>query len=487
MIGLRNDWEFRPLATACLAVALCAALTAAGCKVGPDYVRPAVEVPVDWRFKTAEPQDHVPKGEWWIVFNDSQLNELQGEALAYNQDLKAAAARVDQARAAARIKRSDFFPTLQGTARYSDYRTSGNSPSPLGFPIEGFNAQQWDVPFDLSYEVDVWGKIRRSFEGAQQMALSAEAARQNVLLILQADVAVHYFGLVGAAAEIEMFQRAIDIRQEALDLFKLRLEVGVGSEFEVERTRAELAIAKADLGAAQQRQAQLQNALAVLCGRPPSGFAFPKVPTLAQAPHIAPNLPSTLLERRPDVAEAERQMAARNSQIGVTKAAFFPSVRLTAYGGFQSADLSDLFTWESRVWGVSPSVTMPIFEGGRIKADVEQAQAVYDEAVANYRQRILVAFREVEDNLAAIRFLREQVEARSEAVDAATKSVKLATDRYTAGTINFLEVIDAETIRLQNAIAQIRISTDQLNATVRLIKAMGGGWDEPLAKNEIEP
>ncbi len=487
MNGFRKTSYFEPLTAAGLAAVLLVALMPAGCQIGPDYERPAVEVPMDWRFKTAEPRDQVPKGAWWMVFNDSHLDQYQAQAMENNQDLKAAAARVEQARAMARIKRSEFFPTIEGSARYTTYRTSGNAPSPLGFPIDGFNAHQWDTPLDLSYEVDLWGKVRRSFEGAQQLALSSEAARQNVMLILQADVAINYFNLVGTAAEMDMLQKAIEVRTEALDLFQLRLDVGVGSEFEVERTRAELAIARADFGAASQRQAELQNALAVLCGRPPSGFASVTTNLLAQAPDIAPNIPSSLLERRPDVAEAERQMAARNAQIGVAQAAFFPSVRLTANGGVQSAEIQDLFSWESRVWGVSPSVSIPIFQGGRLKADVEQAQAVYDEAVAGYRQRILIAFREVEDSLAAIRFLRERVAARQDAVTSATKSVALAMDRYSAGTVNFLEVIDAETTRLQNSVAQIRISTEQLNATVRLIKAMGGGWDEPPAKNENEP
>ena len=201
---------------------------------------------------------------------------------------------------------------------------------------------------------------------------------------------------------------------------------------------------------------------------------------------IAPDIPASLLERRPDVAEAERQMAARNAQIGVAMAAYFPAVRLTANGGFQSGELQDIFAWESRFWGINPSISFPIFQGGRLKADEQQARAAYDEAVAAYRQRILVAFREVEDNLAAIRFLKEQVDARNQAVTAATRAATLALDRYSAGTINFLEVIDAESARLQSEISQIRIATEQLNATVRLIKALGGGWHETVVDDEIE-
>lgn len=471
------------MSTCCITLLL-ALLIFAGCRTGDDYQRPEVQVPADWRFKAAEPRDHVPKGEWWRVFRDARLDELQERALAHNQDLRAAAARVEQARAVARIDRAAFFPTLTSSPNYLRYSTSGNAPSPLGFPIESFTAAQWEVPFDLSYEVDLWGKVRRSFEAAQQLTLAAEAARQNVLLTLQADVAANYFALVGVGAEMKALQQAIDLRQEALDLFQLRLEVGVGTEFEVERTRVELATATADLAAARQRQAEIGNALALLCGHAPAGFMVESADELSAVPSIAPDLPASLLERRPDVAEAERQMAARNAQIGVARAAFFPAIRLTANGGFQSGELQDLFSWDSKFWGVSPSISIPILQGGRLKADLDQKRAAYDEAVASYRQHILIAFREVDDSLAAIRFLREQVAAREQAVAAARKSVTLALDQYGAGTVSFLEVIDAESVRLQNDVARIRITTEQLNATVRLIKALGGGWDETVAKNE---
>lgn len=477
---LRGRLVLFPLATA---------LLLAGCRVGPDYERPEVKPPDAWRWKTAQPSDHVPKGAWWQVYGDSRLDALQTAAGEHNQDLKAALARVEQARAAARMSKADLFPTLNGSGSFTRYRTSGNAASPLGFPIPSFEAQQWQVPFDLSYEIDLWGKVRRGFEAGRYTALAAEAARQNVLLSLQADVAVNYFGLVAARQEIRTLEASIDLRRQALEIFKQRLEAGVGSEFEVERTKVELAIAEANLGIAHQREAELENALAVLCGRPSSEFVASSAVELQPAPRIAPDLPSTLLERRPDVAEAERQLAARNAEIGVRTAAFFPSVRLTAQGGFSSEELADLFLWESRTWGISPSVQFPIFAGGRLKADLERSRAAYDEAIANYRQRLLVAFREVDDNLAAIRFLQDQFDARTRAVEAAGNSAGIALNRFSAGTVSFLEVVDAASLKLQNEIARIAVAREQLNATVRLIKALGGGWDEPhsLSPHETQP
>jgi multidrug efflux system outer membrane protein len=379
------------------------------------------------------------------------------------------------------MSRADLLPSIRNDNAWSRYRTSGNAPSPIGVPVESFLAEEWRVPFDLSYEIDVWGRVRRGFESARERALGAEAARQNILLTLQADIAANYFNLIGVNEEIRTYQDAIELRREALTLFERRLEVGVGTEFQVERTKVELATAEADLAAARRRRAGLRNALAVLCGRPPSGFDTATADSLTNAPAIAPGLPSALLERRPDVAEAERELAARNARIGVAQAAFFPSISLTANGGLQSGELEDLLDWDSRIWGIGPTVSVPVFQGGRLKADLDEARAAYEEAVANYRQSILVAFRDVDDSLAAVRFLREQSEALQRAVDASRNAVRLAFDRYSAGTVNFLEVIDAEGERLQNELARIQVATEQLTATVRLIKALGGGWEEPSA------
>lgn len=454
-----------------------ALLLTGGCKVGPDYQRPAVEAPKDWRWKAAEPNDQVPRGAWWAIFQDPALNALQDQAVVGNFELRAAVARVDQARAGARISRSEFFPALMGQGSFVRYRTSGHSPSPVPFPVPSFTQQQWTVPFDLSYEVDLWGRVRRSFESAQQLALSAVAAQQSVLLTLQADVAANYFSLQTAQRQIALLRRTIEIRKEALQIFEQRLGAGMGTEFEVERGKVEVASAEADLQIMERRRAELIDALALLLGKAPADIEPVVAEQPMRLPTVAPDLPSSLLERRPDVAQAERELASRLAQVGVAKAAFFPAVHLTARGGFLSGEVSDLFLWDSRVWSVGPSITMPLFLGGRNRAALERAQASYEEGVALYRQRVLVAFKEVEDSLSALQFLRHEAEARQRAAVAARNAARLSLERYTAGAVNFLEVVDSENVRLLNELAEVRISNEQFLGTVRLVKALGGGWD----------
>ncbi len=453
------------------------ALSVTSCKVGPDYQRPAVPTPSDWRWKQAEPKDHVPKGAWWKVFNDAELDALQEKVYAENLDLKAAFARVEQARAGARVSKADFYPSLQTSPYYARYRTSGNSPSPVPFPVPSFTQGQWAIPFDLSYEFDLWGRVRRSFESSQQMAMSAEAARQNLVLMLQADLALNYFELQSTRNEIEVLQETVRLRSEALQVFQQRLAAGMASDYEVNLGQVEVSSAEASLKAAQRREAELINALAVYCGQPPSHFQ-PTVSTNAPViPQVAPDLPSSILERRPDIAQAERELASRMAQIGVAKAAFYPVVRLTASGGVLSGDVKDLFEWESRTWSIGPSITLPIFQGGRNKANLEKAKAAYEEGVSLYRQKVLVAFREVEDNLAALTFLQDEAKARQKAASSAREAARIAYARYQAGTISFLDVVTAEGVRLQGALGALRVVNEQRLATVRLVKALGGGWE----------
>ncbi|MGV3754327.1 MAG: efflux transporter outer membrane subunit [Verrucomicrobiota bacterium] len=458
-------------------MALLAGLLATSCKLGPDYQRPKVESPEAWRWKTAEPKDHVPRGEWWKVFNDPALDALQLKAAEDNLDLQAAFQRVEQARATARVSKSNFYPTLDGGLNWARYRTSANAPAPIPFPVPSFTQSQWTMPFDLSYEVDLWGKVKRSFESSQQLALGSVAAHQTVMLGLQADVAMNYFELQSIDREIELLNRAIELRKEALKIFEQRLQAGIGSDFEVQRAKVEVATAQADLSAAQRSRAAHVNTLALLCGTTASKFEVTVTPGPSKVPQIAPDLPSSLLERRPDVAQAEREMASKLSQIGIAQAANFPSVRLTASSGYLSGDVTDLFDWNSRTWSLGPGVSIPLFAGGRNKANLERTRATYEESVLNYKQRILVAFKEVEDSLSALQFLASEAKARIEAATAATSAAKLSLDRYSAGSINFLEVIDSENARLVNERARVRVANEQVLGTVRLIKALGGGWE----------
>ncbi len=466
----------RPFSAATMAL-LAGVLVTTSCKLGPEYQRPTVESPEAWRWKTAEPKDHVPRGAWWTVFNDPALNELQAKAAEDSLTLQAAFQRVEQARATARVSRSSFYPTLDGGVNWARYRTSANAPSPVPFAIPSFTQSQWTVPFDLSYEVDLWGKVRRSFESSQQLALSAVAARETILLGLQADVALNYFALRSADSEIELLTNAIDLRKEALKIFDQRLGAGIGSEFEVQRAKVEVASAEADLSAAQRNRAARINTLALLCGTTASKFEVKVTSGAVPIPQIAPDLPSSLLERRPDVAQAEREMASKLAQIGIAQSASFPSLRLTAGGGYLSGDVTDLFDWNSRTWSLGPGISIPLFAGGRNKANMERTRATYEESVLNYKQSILVAFKEVEDSLSALQFLSGEAKARHEAANAATSAAKLSRDRFSAGSINFLEVIDSENARLINELARVRVANEQVLGTVRLIKALGGGWE----------
>ncbi|MBL9137965.1 MAG: efflux transporter outer membrane subunit [Verrucomicrobiales bacterium] len=465
-----------------LAVAVAAVLgmvlLGAGCRLGPDYERPSVEVPGQWRWKEAVPRDHEPTGRWWTLFGDPALDALVERAGADNLELKAALARVEQARATARVSKSDFYPAVQGSASYARYRTSANAPSPVGFPIPSFTMEQWETPLDLSYEIDLWGRVSRSFEAARGLAMSAEAARRAVLLALQADVVSSYLALQALDREVQLLGHTVAIRNEALDIFRQRLKAGMLTEFEVQRGQVEVASAEADLEAVRRMRAAEFNRMAVLCGRAPSVFEF-QVSTQAVAlPEIAAGLPADLLERRPDVAQAERVLASRMAEIGVAKAAFFPSVRLTASGGLMSGELSNLFEWDSHTWALGPRIDLPIFAGGRNRAGLERARAAYEEAVANYRQQVLVAFREVEDSLSALHFFKAEVAARRVAAEAATGAARQAFARYQAGAVNFLDVVDAEQARLLSLVAQERALREQQLATVRLMKALGGGWNE---------
>ncbi|NJK90601.1 MAG: efflux transporter outer membrane subunit [Blastochloris sp.] len=457
----------------------------AACAMGPNYERPTVDTPPDWRWKKAEPRDAEPKGPWWEKFNDPALNQLQADAALGNQDLKAALARIDQSRAQARVSQADFFPQLSTSPAWQRYRTSGNTASRGGFPNSSTTANDMSIPFDLSYEIDLWGKVRRGFEAARNQMLAQTAAYQNVLFTLQSNIASTYYQIRAVDREINLLEQAVQLRQDSVALFQARFDAGYTNELDVTSTKTVLASAKAELADAKRRRAVLQNALAVLSGRAPSQFDLPPALVSIDPPQVSPGLPSELLERRPDVAEAERILAARNAEIGVAYAAFFPSIRLTAQGGFQSAELRDLFEWESRIWSFGPSINLPIFSGGRLNADLKQTRAAYEEAVATYRQTILVAFQETDDALAALRFLSEQAEAQREAVTSARKSADISIARYRNGVVDYLDVIDAERTRLDNELAVVRVDRERMISTILLIKAIGGGWSGPATPNSV--
>jgi outer membrane protein, multidrug efflux system len=472
------------------AVLILGALLLSGCaSVGPDYKRPSDAAPVAYKtsattndlgsWKEGKPLDNVPKGAWWEMFGDNTLNELEQRASGANQELKAAVARVEQARASARVARSEFLPTLDANPAWRRERYSPNQEPSFG----AITVNTFRTPLDLSYEIDLWGRVRRSFESARADAQSSLAAMQQVLLTLQADLAQNYFALRSLDAEIATVNGTVRLRNEQLKLTRSRFEGGIGNELDVSRAETELASTEAEAAGLSRRRAELENAIAILVGENPSNFKLAALETAApnwnpRPPQVPAGLPADLLERRPDVAQAERDLASANARIGMAKAAFFPVLRLTGSGGFVSGDVESLFNWESRVWSLGPSLSLPIFAGGRNLANLNRSRAAYVEAVAKYRQRVLVAFGDVENSLSGLRLLANQAAAQDRALASARRAADLAAQRYTAGIVSYLEVVDANRGALFAERNQAQVVGERLIASVQLIKALGGGWNE---------
>jgi multidrug efflux system outer membrane protein len=428
-------------------------------------------------WKEGRPLDNLPKGNWWGIFLDPELNSLEAEAIESNQNLKAVVARVSQARATARVARADLLPSLSLAPSFNRQRYSPNQDPSFG----SITASTLSVPLDLSYEVDLWGRVRRGFESARADAQASLADFYNVLLTLQADVAQNYFALRSLDAEASIVAATVALRKEQVQLVRSRFEGGIGSDLDVARAETELATTEADAASLAQRRSQLENALAVLVGANPSTFRLRATTTNnwnPQPPAIPAGLPADLLERRPDVAAAERQLASANALIGVAKGAFFPALSLTASGGYLSGDVQTLFNWDSHVWSIGPSLSLPIFAGGRNLANYKRAQAAFEESVAHYRQQILVAFSDVENGLAGLRYLADQSAAQQRAVANARRAADLATDRYRSGIVSYLEVVDASREALQAERGSAQLAGQRLTAAVQLIKALGGGWQE---------
>jgi multidrug efflux system outer membrane protein len=459
----------------------------AGLAVGPDYKRPSTPASTNFTdaelgtWKEAAPADAIARGDWWTVFQDPVLDELERAATANNQDLKAAIARVTQARALARNAKAEFFPALTLDASASRSRTSGNALNPVPSQL----GNDFRVPIDLTYELDLWGRVRRSFEGANADAQAQLAAFENTLLILKADVALNYFALRTLDTERTILRSTLQLRREALALVNARFVGGAASELDVSRADTELTSTEAELLAVDRIRADVQHALAVLVGKSAADFVLKEIPLEAGTlpPVVPAGLPGELLERRPDIAEAERTLAAANARIGVAKAAFFPVVRLTGIAGFESMDVETLFNWQSRAWSIGPSITLPLFQGGRNRANLKRAQAVFEENVANYRQRILVAFQEVQDALTGARLLSQQAVVQERNRASARKTADISNARYRAGLVSYLEVVESERTALTSERDSARLIGQRLVTTVQLIKAMGGGWaDSALPK-----
>ncbi len=464
---------------------LAGALLLSGCRaVGPNYNRPGVATPTAWKeqppegWKTATPSDDISKGNWWEIFGDTELNTLETQAIAANQTVQAAAERVLEARAEAKTTRANLYPFVSAQPSAGGARSSGTRPAQPGSEVVAYTAETFSLPVDASYMLDLWGQIRRSIESANAFTQSSVADYENVLLTAKSDVAEDYVMLHFIDEERIILRDNLDLQQKALELAQVRHTGGVASGLDVSEAQTLLDTTQGDyIGLGVQRE-QFEHALAVLVGVPPANFSVPEKELDLRPPVVPVGLPSDLLERRPDVAAAERLMASNNAQIGVARSAYFPSIELTGSGGLLSGGVANLFSLPSLVWSAAAGATQPLYAGGRLAAGVEHAQAVYDESVANYRQQVLGAFQEVEDGLSGLRVLEEQAGAYDEAVKSAQETVDISTSRYREGLANYIEVIDAETSLLTNQRVADQILEQRLLTTVQLIQALGGGWAE---------
>ncbi|MGD0613974.1 MAG: efflux transporter outer membrane subunit [Verrucomicrobiota bacterium] len=474
----------------------------AGCAVGPDYHRPeAVKSgPVPGAFtdqgsptngpqwKAAEPSAQLPRGVWWEIFGDAELNRLETLAGADNQDLAASAARFEQARAGVGIARANFFPQLSVQPNLIRQRTSVNAPQ-LGMAAgASYTYNTYMVPLDLSWELDLWGRVRRQTESARAGFSAAVEDLESVKLALQAEVAADYFTLRALEAERSLVADTVEAYRRSLELTQNRRKGGIVSDLDVSEAETQLRSTDAELPAIDLQRANLLHALATLCGRPATGFQVAGAASITNAvPSLPAGLPSRLLERRPDISAAERRMAASNADVGVARTAFYPEIVFNGMGGFESLNASTVFDWPSRLWAIGPSLNLPLFTGGRNRAQLASARAAYDEAVANYRQIVLIAFEEVEDQLAAQRLLTQELDAESAAFTAASRTLEIANNRYKSGLVTYLEVATAQSAALANERSVVQLQGQRFVAQVALIKALGGGWESDAKQAYRQP
>ena len=448
--------------------------------VGPDYVRPSAPMTPAFKetegWKIAEPSDHLPRGAWWEIFGDPELNALQAQLDPANQNLRIAEARLREARAAIRFNRAALFPTLSASAGLSAVRPSGNQP----FRSQSTNlGSSGDLlaSIDLSYEVDLWGRIRRTVAAARHEATATAADLETARLSLHAELAMEYFELRAVDAQQQLLDETVQAFEAALRLTTTRFQGGAAPKSDVAQAQTQLDTTRAQTTDVTVQRAQLEHAIAILLGRPPADFGLPPRPLDTRPPSIPVGLPSQLLERRPDIAAAERRVAEANEQIGIAKAAYYPALVLNASVGFEGSTFGNLLNASSLVWAVGASLTQTIFDGGRRRATSDAARAGYDATVAAYRQTTLTAFQQVEDNVAALRILEEEARQQRQAVQSAQQSLQLFTIRYRGGVDNYLQVITAQTVTLSNQRTEIDILGRRMTASVLLVKALGGGWD----------
>jgi outer membrane protein, multidrug efflux system len=474
------------------AIGLVMVMALSGCAVGPKYQRPSASVPTQFKESSAPAiqQTGTPSiayNNWWLVFNDSTLNQLESDADAANQDIRVAVARVDQAEAAARYSRSFLSPTLSIGASASRTREAQNRPNNGNTNGRAATYNDFQLPLFFNYEIDAWGRVRRSLEAARDVHQATEADLRLVRLSVEASVAMDYYSLREADAERAVLDSTIEELQQALDVMTNRFHSGLNSELEVKQAKTLLDQTKAQAQALDVQRAQLEHAIAVLDGRAASDFSLAKAPFSGLPPAVPAGLPSELLERRPDITEADRYVAAATAQIGVARTAYLPHLSLTGYTGFESTNTSSIFNWQNFIASLGAAALTPIFNGGRIRADVDQAKAAYRGSLAQYEKTVLTAYQEVEDQLAALRILSGEAQSENDAVDDAKRAEEIAMNRYKAGLVGYLDVVFAQTTLLSSERVAVQISGQRMVATVVLVKALGGGWLEVPAPPQPKP
>ncbi len=458
-----------------------------GCDLAPKYQKANVEVPPAYKetegWKIAQPSDAALRGKWWEIFSDTQLNSLEEQISVSNQNVAASAANFLAARALVKQARAQYFPTIgvspsitYARQPFVNFGGSGSTSGGSGALLSGLYAF-YALPFDASWQPDFWGKVKNNVRANIFAAQASAADLENVLLTAQAEVAEDYFQLREQDAQKKLLDDTVKAYQDSYDIAKQRFDAGLDSDEDVAQAETQLQAAQAedtDLGILR---AQYEHAIAMLIGKSASAFNLPSMPLETAPPNIPIGLPSALLERRPDIAQAERLMAEMNAQVGVTRAAYYPNITLSAGAGLENVSISQWFTWPSRFFSLGPSASETIFDFGARRGAVQQAQANYDRTVANYRETVLTAFQQVEDNIAALRVLTDELKQQDSAVRSADRNLKLADARYRAGIDPYLNVITAQTTLLTNQRASLNLRQEQMTRSVQLLEALGGGWD----------
>lgn len=474
-----------------LAAAIMTTGLLAGCAVGPSYHRPPMPAPPAYKtqgpWQAAAPKDSLPKGEWWEVYADAELNEYEQQLLKSDQSLESARDQIIRARALARVTAAGYFPTAGVDPNASRTRYAADRPQVIA-STGAFTQSTYEIPFLLNYEPDLFGTVKRSLQASNASLQSTAADFYNARLVLTAELAADYFSLRELDAETQVVKESIDIQKKGLQLVEDRHAGGVASGLDLAQQQTLLDSTVTQLYLLQQQRDQYEHAIAVLTGNPASTFSVPVRPLKTGPPAVPLGVPSDLLERRPDVASAERQMAYENALVGVATAAFYPHLTISGTGGFESTSLSNLITAPNAIWSLGADVLEPIFEGGRNRANLAASKASYDGSVADYRQSVLTAFQQVEDGLSGLNALSQASGSQTAAVADARRALQLATNRYSGGLTSYLDVITAQSALLQNERTATQILGQQLVTSVYLVKALGGGWDaSQIANEQVHP